>query len=99
MKWQDVTFAGSVHDVGKLFIPDRILNKPGPLTEEEFAIIKTHPQLGAEVLRAISDSDRVAEAVRVPSRSFRWQRLSLWAAGENIPLSGRILRSRTPMST
>src|ERR1035441_515258 len=39
---EDATFAGRVHDVGKLFIPDRILNKPGALTEDEFAVIKTH---------------------------------------------------------
>ncbi len=43
---EDITFAGRVHDVGKLFIPERILNKPGALTEDEFAVIKTHPQVG-----------------------------------------------------
>src|SRR5467141_2354550 len=43
---EDITFAGRVHDVGKLFIPDRILNQPGPLTEDEFAVIKTHPHVG-----------------------------------------------------
>src|SRR5208282_1063139 len=47
---EDAAFAGRVHDVGKVFIADRILNKPGTLTEDEFALIKSHPQVGAAVL-------------------------------------------------
>src|SRR5947208_14741000 len=54
---QDVTFAARVHDVGKLFVSDRILNKPGPLTDDEFDVVKTHPRVGAEVLRAMPDSN------------------------------------------
>src|SRR5271163_2826048 len=59
----DVIFAGRVHDVGKLFIPERILNKPGSLTEDEFAVVKTHPQVGAEVSRAIPEIEHVALAI------------------------------------
>ncbi|MFY9676622.1 MAG: diguanylate cyclase [Terriglobales bacterium] len=87
----DVAFAGSVHDVGKLFIDASILNKRGPLTEEEFAIMKTHPQLGVDVLRAISDSDRVAEAVLSHHEAFDGSGYPFGLRGESIPLSGRIL--------
>ncbi len=43
-----------LHDIGKIGVPDAVLQKPGPLTDEEFAIIKTHPALGARILRTIS---------------------------------------------
>src|SRR5271163_1365530 len=66
----DVIFAGRVHDVGKLFIPERILNKPSALTEEEFAVIKKHAKVGAEVLRSIPEIERVAEAVETHHEAF-----------------------------
>ncbi len=87
----DIAFAGAVHDVGKLFIDTSILNKSGPLTEDEFAIMKAHPQLGVEVLRAISDSDRVAEAVLSHHEAFDGSGYPFGLRGESIPLAGRIL--------
>ena len=51
--------AGLLHDVGKIGVPDSILQKPGPLTEEEYAVMKTHPALGAHILSA---AERRAEA-------------------------------------
>src|SRR5260370_19850245 len=60
---EEVTFAGRVHDLGKLFIDHRILNKPGTLTEEDSAVIETHAQVGAEMLRAIPALERVAHAI------------------------------------
>lgn len=46
-----LTLAGLLHDIGKLMIPDEILNKPGALSDEEFARIKQHPKLGYEILK------------------------------------------------
>ena len=88
---EDVIFAGRVHDVGKLFIPDRILNKPGALTEDEFAVIKTHPQVGAEVLRAIPEIERVAQAIESHHEAFDGSGYPLGLKGEDIPLYGRII--------
>jgi putative nucleotidyltransferase with HDIG domain len=48
----DLRVAARLHDIGKLAVPDSILNKRGPLDEEEYRIIKTHPVLGAELLRS-----------------------------------------------
>jgi diguanylate cyclase (GGDEF)-like protein/putative nucleotidyltransferase with HDIG domain len=48
----DLRTAARLHDIGKLAIPDAILNKPGPLDVEEFAMIKTHPVVGAELMRS-----------------------------------------------
>ncbi len=50
-----VYMMGLLHDVGKIGISDAIINKPGRLTDEEFAVIKTHPAVGAEILGKIDD--------------------------------------------
>ncbi|MBB6733502.1 HD-GYP domain-containing protein [Cohnella zeiphila] len=56
--------AGFLHDIGKCRIPGDILNKPGKLTDEEFAEIRNHPSYGYEILRASGFEDEVAEAAR-----------------------------------
>ncbi|MDP1679500.1 MAG: HD-GYP domain-containing protein [Candidatus Nitrotoga sp.] len=57
--------AGLLHDTGKIFIPDEVLNKPGKLTEEEFNIVKMHPLKGWEFLKDSSDaSDLVLDVCR-----------------------------------
>ncbi len=88
---EDVTFAGRVHDVGKLFISERILNKPGTLTEAEFSEIKTHTQAGAKVLRAIPEIERVAQATESHHEAFDGSGYPLGLKGEDIPLYGRIV--------
>jgi diguanylate cyclase (GGDEF)-like protein len=87
----DAAFAGRIHDVGKLFISERILNKSGPLTEDELSVIKTHPQVGVEILRAIPHIDRVAQAVSSHHEAFDGSGYPFGVRGENIPITGRIL--------
>jgi diguanylate cyclase (GGDEF)-like protein len=88
---EEITLAGRIHDVGKLFIPERILNKPGALTEDEFAVMKTHPRLGAEVLRAIPEIAQVAQAIESHHEAFDGSGYPRGLKGENIPLYGRIV--------
>ncbi len=88
---EDTIFAGRVHDVGKLFIPERILNKPGSLTEDEFSVIKTHAHVGAEVLRALPETERVAQAVESHHEAFDGSGYPFGLKGESIPLHGRII--------
>jgi energy-coupling factor transport system substrate-specific component len=88
---EEVIFTGRVHDLGKLFVPDRILNKPGALTDGEFGVIKTHPQVGAEVLRTIPKIDRVAQAVEAHHEAFDGSGYPFGLKGEDIPLFGRIV--------
>ena len=51
----DLVFAARVHDVGKLFVPERILNKPGPLTEGEFYVLKMHAEVSGEILATLPE--------------------------------------------
>lgn len=50
----NITSASTLHDIGKISIPDSVLNKPGPLTEEEFGIIRTHTTVGGQLVRNLS---------------------------------------------
>ena len=74
-----------------MFIDAGILNKPGPLTEDEYAVIKSHPHLGVEVLRAVPNCERVAEAVLSHHEAFDGSGYPFGLRGESIPLVGRIL--------
>jgi HD-GYP domain-containing protein (c-di-GMP phosphodiesterase class II) len=60
---QRVRIASLLHDLGKIFIPTEILSKPGQLTEVEFAIIKSHPQAGYEILKNIEFPFPIADVV------------------------------------
>ena len=59
---RDLSFAGRVHDVGKLFVPERILNKNHALAEEEFQILKTHPLVSGEIAGTLPSSERMQKA-------------------------------------
>ena len=72
----DLAFAARVHDVGKIFVPERILNKPGPLTEEEFFLLKWHARVGGEILATLPEGEEAAGGGPSSSRIIRWRRLS-----------------------
>jgi diguanylate cyclase (GGDEF)-like protein len=87
----DVTFAARVHDVGKLFVPERILNKTGSLSDDEFYVVKMHAQAGAKVLGTIPDSTHLQQAVMWHHESFDGAGYPDGLRGENIPLWARII--------
>ena len=85
-------WAGLIHDVGKLAVPDAILNKPGKLTDEEFEIIKTHPAAGMALVGPLTDW--LGEWVlAVGEHHERWDGTGYPAgrAGTDISLAGRIV--------
>jgi len=88
---QEVEFVARIHDVGKLFVSDRILNKGGPLTEDEFYVVKMHPQVGGEVVSVIPDSGRLQQAVEFHHESFDGSGYPKGLRGEEIPLWARII--------
>ncbi len=83
--------AGMYHDIGKISIPDAILDKPGRLTEEEFTIMKTHCEVGYQILKAADAYSNLAEYAL--SHHERWDGLGYphGLKGEDIPLSARII--------
>ncbi|TMD29159.1 MAG: diguanylate cyclase, partial [Chloroflexi bacterium] len=88
---RSVRLAGQLHDIGKIGIPDGILRKPGPLTPDEYAIVKQHVALGDMIVRDLPDIDVVRAGIR--NHHERWDGAGYLAglAGEDIPLIGRIL--------
>jgi diguanylate cyclase (GGDEF)-like protein/putative nucleotidyltransferase with HDIG domain len=83
--------AALLHDIGKLAVPEQIINKPGRLTPEEFEKMKVHPLVGAEILDRVAFPYPVAPIVR--SHHERWDGSGYpeGLAGENIPIGARIL--------
>jgi HD-GYP domain-containing protein (c-di-GMP phosphodiesterase class II) len=79
-----------LHDVGKLAVPDAVLNKPGPLDEAEWRSMKQHPEKGAKILSAVPFLDRALDVVR--HHHERWDGAGYPAGlrGEEIPLWARI---------
>jgi diguanylate cyclase (GGDEF)-like protein len=79
------------HDIGKIGIPSEILQKPGPLTDEEFAIVKEHPELGAKILAPIERLADVRPIVRACHE--RWDGLGYpdGTSGDDIPLEARVV--------
>src|SRR3984893_9109503 len=83
--------AALLHDIGKLAVPEQIINKPGKLTAEEFEKMKVHPLVGAEILERVAFPYPVAPIVR--SHHERWDGTGYpeGLKGEEIPIGARIL--------
>ena len=89
--------ASSLHDIGKVSIPEEILNKPGRLTDEEFKIMKSHSEIGASMIRDM-DFPQDKPLVRIAWEICRWHH-ERWDGrgypdglkGEEIPISAQIV--------
>lgn len=83
--------AGLLHDVGKIRIPEDIINKPGKLTDEEFNTIKIHPITGYNILRGISEENSIATAAKHHHERYDGKGYPNGLKGEEIPETARIL--------
>ena len=83
--------AAYLHDIGKIGIPDNILNKPVKLTDEELGVIKEHTVIGAEILKNITLIDHVKEAARSHHERYDGRGYPDGLRGEEIPLYARII--------
>src|SRR5690606_784493 len=89
---RDLYWAGLLHDLGKVAIPETILLKPGPLTADEFAIVKQHAAVGAELLASVApEYRRIALGVRHHHERWDGHGYPDGLAGLAIPLYARIL--------
>ena len=82
---------GLLHDIGKVGVPPSILDKPGKLTEEEFAVVKKHPSKGAEILEPIPNLQKVIPIVFQHHERFDGKGYPNGLSGEDISLHARIL--------
>ncbi len=82
---------GLLHDVGKIGVPDAIINKKGRLDDEEFAAIKTHPSVGAEILSNITDYPELMTGARYHHERYDGRGYPDGLAGDDIPEIARII--------
>jgi HD-GYP domain-containing protein (c-di-GMP phosphodiesterase class II) len=87
----DLVYAARVHDVGKIFVPERILNKVGPMSEEEFRQVKLHAHVGAKVVGTIPNGAMMREAIEHHHQRFDGSGYPDGLRGEEIPLWARII--------
>ena len=88
---QAIKAASLLHDVGKLAIPEHILNKPGRLTPAEYEIMKRHAPIGADILSVVGFPFAIAPIVRNHHENWDGSGYPDGVAGERIPIGSRIL--------
>jgi HD-GYP domain-containing protein (c-di-GMP phosphodiesterase class II) len=86
-----INAAGLLHDIGKIAVPSEILTKPTPLTELEFQLIKTHPQVAYDILKEIEFPWPVAEIVLQHHERMNGSGYPKGLSGDQIMLEARIL--------
>lgn len=93
-----ITTASAIHDVGKISIPEEILNKPGKLTQEEFETMKSHAKIGAEMLSDLPIDQTNAPLVKVACEICRWHHERYdgrgypdGLRGEEIPIAAQVV--------
>ena len=88
---QGFRMAAAIHDLGKIHVPAEILSKPGRLTDNEFGIIKTHPQIGFDILKVIEFSWPIAQIVYQHHERMDGSGYPQGLSGEDILPEARIL--------
>lgn len=87
----DIYMMGLLHDIGKIGVPDAVINKPAKLTDEEFALIKNHPVMGARILKNIKDKPNLANGARWHHERFDGKGYPDGLKGNDIPEESRII--------
>ena len=87
----DIYMMGLLHDVGKIGIPETIINKPSRLTDEEYHMIQTHPLMGAQILSNITEFPQLAVGARWHHERYDGKGYPDGISGEDIPTEARII--------
>src|SRR5947209_13005220 len=87
----DLVFAAQVHDLGKIIIPEKLLNKAGSLTFDEFQLVKSHAAVGAQILATIPNAENATRFVLHHQERFDGGGYPDGLKGEEIPLGARIV--------
>ena len=87
----DIYMMGLLHDVGKIGVPDAVINKPAKLTDEEFAMIKNHPAMGSRILKNIKEMPALATGARWHHEKYGGGGYPDGLSGNDIPEEARII--------
>ena len=87
----NIYYIALLHDIGKIGIPDAILNKPGRLTDEEFAVMKSHTVKGAGILSSISTIPHIVEGAEFHHEKYNGTGYPMGLKGKDIPYIARII--------
>ncbi len=88
---EEIYMMGLLHDVGKIGVPDTVINKPGRLTDEEYEQIKSHPMKGAEILTTISEMPKLVTGARWHHERYDGRGYPDGLKGDDIPEEARII--------
>ncbi len=88
---EHIYYVALLHDIGKIGVPDHILNKPGKLDPEEREVIQTHPKIGADILKNFTALNGISEGAKFHHERYDGKGYCEGRAGEDIPLVARII--------
>ncbi len=88
---ENLKIGGLLHDIGKIGIPEQILNKPGRLSDEEFNVIKSHPDLGVKILEKVEFLGKIVPMIKHHHERFDGRGYPNGLSGTSIPLPARII--------
>lgn len=88
---ETIRIAAQLHDIGKIGIPDSVLQKPGLLTAEEYGLIKLHPQIGRKILEKVGRFDTLLPVVELHHENYDGTGYPYGLAGNHIPMDARIV--------
>ncbi|MBW2339309.1 MAG: HD domain-containing protein [Deltaproteobacteria bacterium] len=86
-----IDWGGMLHDVGKIGVPDAVLNKPGKLTSEEYEMVKSHSLIGADIVKGVSFLEPVVPYILEHHERFDGKGYPQGLVGKNISIKGRLL--------
>ena len=87
----NIYYIALLHDIGKIAIPDSILNKPGKLTDSEFKVMKSHTTRGGEILQGISTIPQIKEGAKSHHEKYDGSGYPEGLKGQDIPFVARII--------
>ena len=88
---QAIHSAAILHDIGKIGVPDEILGKPGPLTSQEWDLMKRHPEIGAAIVAPVNQLIRAAPIIIAHHEKFDGSGYPYGLIGDQIPIGARVL--------